>query len=92
MNSPQLRTACGSPAEAVGRRLSRPPRRAGVCASHRAARAAVRGPSAELGSDIGEVRVGQLVLLPLGCGTWSSHDVAEAQLRPLPDQADPLEL
>jgi mitochondrial enoyl-[acyl-carrier protein] reductase / trans-2-enoyl-CoA reductase len=51
------------------------------------------GRVAELGSDTGEVRVGQLVLLPLGCGSWSSHVVVEAaQLRPLPDEADPLQL
>jgi trans-2-enoyl-CoA reductase len=32
-------------------------------------------------------------LLPLGCGTWSTHVVTEAaQLTPLPDQADPLQL
>ena len=51
------------------------------------------GRVAELGSDTGEVKVGQLVLLPLGCGSWSSHVVTEAaQLRPLPDEADPLQL
>jgi NADPH:quinone reductase-like Zn-dependent oxidoreductase len=37
--------------------------------------------------------VGQVVLLPLGCGSWSSHVVAEAaQLRSLPEDADPLQL
>ena len=51
------------------------------------------GRLAELGSDTGEAVVGQLVLLPLGCGSWSSHVVTEAaQLRPLPDHADPLQL
>ena len=51
------------------------------------------GRVAELGSDTGDAAVGQLVLLPLGCGSWSSHIVAEAaQLRPLPDHADPLQL
>jgi NADPH:quinone reductase-like Zn-dependent oxidoreductase len=51
------------------------------------------GRVAELGADTGEVEVGQLVLLPLGCGSWSTHVVAEAaRLRPLPDQADPLQL
>ena len=51
------------------------------------------GRVAELGSVTGEVKVGQLVLLPLGCGTWSSHVVTEAaRLRPLPDEADPLQL
>jgi NADPH:quinone reductase-like Zn-dependent oxidoreductase len=50
------------------------------------------GRVAELGSDAGEVAVGELVLLPLGCGSWSSHVVTEAaQLRPLPD-GDPLQL
>lgn len=39
------------------------------------------------------VTVGQLVLLPLGCGTWSTHVVTEAaQLTPLPGEADPLQL
>ena len=51
------------------------------------------GRVAELGSDSGGVRVGELVLLPLGCGSWSTHVVTEAaQLRALPDQADPLQL
>ena len=51
------------------------------------------GRVAELGSDTGGVTVGQLVLLPLGCGSWSTHVVTEmAQLRPLPDRADPLQL
>ncbi len=51
------------------------------------------GRVSELGSDTGGVRVGELVLLPLGCGSWSTHVVTEAaQLRPLPDQADPLQL
>jgi trans-2-enoyl-CoA reductase len=32
-------------------------------------------------------------LLPLGCGTWSTHVVTEAaQLAPLPGEADPLQL
>ena len=51
------------------------------------------GRVAELGPDAGELAVGQLVLLPRGCGTWSTHVVTEAaQLQPLPDQADPLQL
>jgi mitochondrial enoyl-[acyl-carrier protein] reductase / trans-2-enoyl-CoA reductase len=51
------------------------------------------GRVAEPGSDTGGVRVGQLVLLPLGCGSWSTHVVTEAaRLRPLPDEADPLQL
>ena len=37
--------------------------------------------------------MGQLVLLPPGCGSWSTHVVTEAaQLRPLPDEADQLQL
>ncbi|MGZ6564958.1 MAG: hypothetical protein ACXVH3_37485 [Solirubrobacteraceae bacterium] len=51
------------------------------------------GRVAELGSDTGDVAVGQLVLLPVGCGSWSSYVVTEVSLlRPLPDQADPLQL
>ena len=51
------------------------------------------GRVAELGSDAGDAVVGQLVLLPVGCGSWSSRVVTEAaQLRPLPDLADPLQL
>ncbi|MGZ4287892.1 MAG: alcohol dehydrogenase catalytic domain-containing protein [Solirubrobacteraceae bacterium] len=51
------------------------------------------GRVTELGSDTGDAGVGQLVLLPLGCGSWSSHVVAEAaRLCPLPDHADPLQL
>jgi len=51
------------------------------------------GRVAELGEDTRDVTVGQLVLLPLGCGTWSTHVVTEAaRLTPLPGQADPLQL
>ena len=51
------------------------------------------GRVSELGPETGGVRVGELVLLPLGCGSWSTHVVTEAaRLRPLPDQADPLQL
>ena len=51
------------------------------------------GRVAELGLDAGEPAVGQLVLLPRGCGSWSSHVVADAaQLRALPNGADPLQL
>ncbi|PVY79027.1 NADPH:quinone reductase-like Zn-dependent oxidoreductase [Tamilnaduibacter salinus] len=36
---------------------------------------------------------GQLVLIPVGIGTWSSHVVADVRkLIPLPDQADPKQL
>jgi NADPH:quinone reductase-like Zn-dependent oxidoreductase len=51
------------------------------------------GRVAQVGSDAGGVGVGQLVLLPLGCGSWATHVVTEAaHLRPLPGQADPLQL
>jgi len=51
------------------------------------------GRVAELGEDTRDVTVGQLVLLPLGCGTWSTHVVTEAaRLVPLPGEADPLQL
>ena len=51
------------------------------------------GRVAELGEDTRGITVGQLVLLPLGCGTWSTHVVTEAaQLTPLPAEADPLQL
>ncbi len=37
--------------------------------------------------------VGQTVLLPVGCGTWATHIVAEAKkLMPLPNEADPVQL
>jgi mitochondrial enoyl-[acyl-carrier protein] reductase / trans-2-enoyl-CoA reductase len=51
------------------------------------------GRVAELGEDTRGVSVGQLVLLPLGCGTWSTHVITEAaRLAPLPGEADPLQL
>jgi trans-2-enoyl-CoA reductase len=51
------------------------------------------GRVAELGADTPGPAVGQLVLLPLGCGTWSTHVVVDAkQLAPLPGDADPLQL
>jgi len=51
------------------------------------------GRVAELGPDAGELAVGQLVLLPRGSGTWSTHVVGvAAQLQPLPNDADPLQL
>lgn len=51
------------------------------------------GRVAELGRDAGELAVGQLVLLPRGSGTWSTHVVGvAAQLQPLPNEADPLQL
>lgn len=51
------------------------------------------GRVAELSGDTRGVAVGQLVLLPVGCGSWSSHVVTEAaQLTPLPGEADPPQL
>jgi trans-2-enoyl-CoA reductase len=51
------------------------------------------GRVAELGPDAGELAVGQLVLLPRGSGTWSTHVVGvAAELQPLPNEADPLQL
>jgi trans-2-enoyl-CoA reductase len=51
------------------------------------------GRVAELGADTQGPAVGQLVLLPVGCGSWSTHVVADAkQLVPLPSEADPLQL
>ena len=51
------------------------------------------GRVAELGADARGAAVGQLVLLPVGCGTWSTHVVVQAaQLRPLPNDADSLQL
>lgn len=51
------------------------------------------GRVAELGADTRGPAVGRLVLLPLGCGTWSTQVVVDAQqLVPLPDEADPLQL
>ncbi len=51
------------------------------------------GRVAGLGPDAGQLAVGQLVLLPRGTGTWSTHVVAvAAQLQPLPNDADPLQL
>lgn len=50
------------------------------------------GEVLEVGADAGNLKVGQTVLLPVGCGTWRTHLVAEAgQLIPLPS-ADPQQL
>lgn len=50
-------------------------------------RISVAGPEVDAG------RVGQVVLLPVGCGTWSTHVVAAAKrLVALPDQADAQQL
>jgi mitochondrial enoyl-[acyl-carrier protein] reductase / trans-2-enoyl-CoA reductase len=52
-------------------------------------RVAVLGPDTQSPG----VGVGQLVLLPRGSGSWSTHLVAQAaQLVPLPNEADPLQL
>lgn len=46
-----------------------------------------------LGPDTQGPAVGQTVLLPVGCGTWSTHVLADAKnLLPLPKDADPLQL
>ena len=51
------------------------------------------GRVAELGAGTESPAVGQLVLLPVGCGSWSSHVVAEAEpLVQLPNEADPQQL
>ena len=51
------------------------------------------GRVADRGADAHGVAVGQLVLLPVGCGSWSTHVVARAsQLVPLPGEADPQQL
>lgn len=51
------------------------------------------GRVADLGPDTQSPEVGQLVLLPRGCGSWSTHVLAEAApLVPLPNEADPLQL
>ena len=47
---------------------------------------ALRAPS-------GTLSTGQTVLLPVGCGSWSTHVIADAaRLMPLPDAADPQQL
>ncbi len=51
------------------------------------------GRVAELGPDTAGPALGQVVLLPLGSGCWSTHVVADAgQLVPLPNEVDPLQL
>jgi NADPH:quinone reductase-like Zn-dependent oxidoreductase len=45
------------------------------------------------GPGVGAPPIGQTVLLPVGCGTWATHVVADAKkLLPLPNEADPLQL
>jgi NADPH:quinone reductase-like Zn-dependent oxidoreductase len=51
------------------------------------------GKVAALGPDTKGPAVGQTVLLPVGCGTWATHVLADARsLMPLPNEADPLQL
>lgn len=51
------------------------------------------GRVVELGPDTPGPQVGQLVLLPVGCGTWTTQLVAAAKaLVPLPAGADPRQL
>ncbi len=51
------------------------------------------GRVAQLGPGTAGPAVGRLVLLPLGCGTWSTHVVTvAASLVPLPSDADPRQL
>lgn len=50
------------------------------------------GRIAELGEAVSGLNQGELVLLPLGTGTWRSHIKLPAeQLVPLPDSGDPLQ-
>lgn len=51
------------------------------------------GRVVEVGADVSRLAPGQLVLLPVGSGTWTTHLIAEAaQLLPLPAGADPRQL
>ncbi|MFZ6045617.1 zinc-dependent alcohol dehydrogenase family protein [Pseudomonas sp. CR3202] len=50
------------------------------------------GEVLEVAADVGNLKPGQTVLLPVGCGTWRTHLIADArQLIPLPS-ADPQQL
>jgi NADPH:quinone reductase-like Zn-dependent oxidoreductase len=45
-----------------------------------------------LGAEVSNLKVGQMVLLPVGCGTWVSHlNATASKLIPLPE-ADPQQL
>jgi len=47
------------------------------------------GRVSALGDGVEVLELGQIVLLPIGCGTWTTHLIAEAKsLIPLPGQAD----
>ncbi|MBB1059756.1 zinc-dependent alcohol dehydrogenase family protein [Marilutibacter spongiae] len=51
------------------------------------------GRVAAVAEDVAGLSPGQTVLLPVGCGTWTTHLVAEARaLVPLPEGADPQQL
>ncbi|MCL6415010.1 zinc-dependent alcohol dehydrogenase family protein [Aestuariirhabdus sp. Z084] len=51
------------------------------------------GRVVEQGEGVSAPQVGQTVLLPVGCGSWASHVVADAKgLIPLPNEADPQQL
>ena len=51
------------------------------------------GKVVALGPDTKGPAIGQTVLLPVGCGSWATHVLAEAKtLMPLPNEADPLQL
>lgn len=51
------------------------------------------GRIAALATDVSSPKVGQVVLLPAGSGTWTSHMIADAKrLIPLPDGADARQL
>lgn len=51
------------------------------------------GRVVEVGSEVENLKVGDLVLLPLGSGTWRTHMTAQARtLFALPASADPLQL
>jgi mitochondrial enoyl-[acyl-carrier protein] reductase / trans-2-enoyl-CoA reductase len=44
-------------------------------------------------SDVTNLPIGQTVLLLVGCGTWSTHVIAEAnKLMPLPNDVDPVQM
>ncbi len=47
----------------------------------------------DVASDVTGLKAGQIVLLPVGCGTWCTHLVADAKaLMPLPAGVDPRQL
>jgi len=51
------------------------------------------GKVVQHGPDVTRPAIGQTVLLPIGCGTWATHVVADAKkLMPLPNDADPQQL